>query len=165
LGARRQEDGTMTETQVQDLFRKAIAGNDADAMSEGLQLLLGLDASGGLSAEREYLLRRPDFVMEMPQSGERIRGRDAMRELQRRFPGGVGPSVALRRVVGGARVWVIESSADYGEDHWQVVVIFEFDDEGLIAKETRYYTRAFEAPEWRADLVETMDDGEGSATS
>ena len=99
--------------------------------------------------------------MEMPQSGERIRGRDAMRELQRRFPGG-GPSVVLRRVVGGGRVWVLESSADYGDDPWQVIVIFEFDDEGLIAKETRYYTHPFEAPEWRADLVESMDDSDGS---
>lgn len=153
----------MTDANVQDLFRQGIAANDALAMREGLELLLGLDAARGLSAEREYELRRPDFVMEMPQSGERIRGRDAMRELQRRFPGG-GPSVVLRRVVGGDRVWVLESHADYGDDPWQVIVIFEFDDEGLIAKETRYYTHAFEAPEWRADLVESMDPGEGSAT-
>jgi hypothetical protein len=151
----------MTDSDVQGLFRRAIETNDAPAMREGLKLLLGLDDARGLSAEREYELRRADFVMEMPQSGERIRGRDAMRELQRRFPGG-GPSVVLRRVVGGGRVWVLESSADYGDDPWQVMVIFEFDDKGLIAKETRYYTHPFEAPEWRADLVEPMDDGDGS---
>jgi hypothetical protein len=29
-----------------------------------------------LSAEAEYELRHPDYVMEMPQSGERIRGSD-----------------------------------------------------------------------------------------
>ena len=29
-----------------------------------------------LSAEAEYELRHPDYVMEMPQSGERIRGRE-----------------------------------------------------------------------------------------
>jgi hypothetical protein len=147
----------MTDVEVQDLFRRAIATNDAAAMRQGLELLLGLDDAKGLSPEREYLQRRPDFVMEMPQSGERIRGRDDMRELQRRFPGGVGPSVALRRVVGAGRVWVIEASADYGDDPWKTVLIFEFDEEGLIEKETRYYTRAFEAPEWRADLVEAMD--------
>jgi hypothetical protein len=152
----------MSDPQVQELFQRAIASNDAETMAEGLKLLLGLEGAQGLSAEREYLLRRPDFVMEMPQSGERIRGRDAMRELQRRFPGG-GPSVVLRRVVGGARVWVLESYADYGDDPWRVVVIFEFDDEGLIAKETRYYTRAFEAPQWRADLVESMEADLGGA--
>jgi hypothetical protein len=147
----------MTDVQVQDLFRKAIADDDTAAMSRGLKLLLGLDNSGGgLSAEHEYQLRRPDFVMEMPQSGERIRGRDAMRELQRRFPGG-GPSVVLRRVVGAGRVWVVEARNDYQGDVWHVVVIFEFDSDGMIAKETRYYPRAIDAPEWRADLVERME--------
>ena len=105
----------MTEqTQVQRaLFRTAIASDDAEGDERGgCDCLLGLEGAEGLSAPGEYLLRRPDFVMEMPQSGERIRGRDAMRDLQRRFPGGVGPSVVLRRVVGGARVRVLESRAD-----------------------------------------------------
>jgi hypothetical protein len=31
---------------------------------------------GPLDAEREYELRHEDFVIDMPQSGERIRGRD-----------------------------------------------------------------------------------------
>src|ERR687890_717856 len=39
-----------------------------------------------LSAEAEYELRHPDYVMEMPQSGERIRGRDAMRAFQEAYP-------------------------------------------------------------------------------
>ncbi|HSK35169.1 MAG TPA: hypothetical protein VLA80_00370 [Actinomycetota bacterium] len=34
-----------------------------------------------LSAEAEYELRHPDYVMEMPQSGERIRGPENMRAL------------------------------------------------------------------------------------
>jgi hypothetical protein len=152
----------MSDPDVQELFRTAITTNDATLMQRGLELLLGLDDAKGLSPEREYLLRRPDFVMEMPQSRERVRGRDAMRELQRNYPGG-GPSVVLRRVVGAERVWVIEADSRYGDDPWQIVVIFEFDDAGLIAKETRYYTRAFEAPAWRADLVETMGEDGGSA--
>ncbi len=147
----------MEEPHVQDLFRKGITTNDTLAISQGLEMLLGLDEARGLSAEREFELRRPDFVMEMPQSGERVRGRDAMRELQRNYPAG-GPSVVLRRVVGAGRVWVVEANSHYGDDPWQIVVIFEFDEDGLIAKETRYYTRAFDAPEWRAHLVEKMDD-------
>lgn len=147
----------MDGPQVQDLFRRAIAENDAAAMRQGLEMMLGISDSGGLSSEREHELRRPDFVMEMPQSGERIRGRDAMRELQRRFPGGVGPSVELRSVLGGDRVWVVQGKADYGDDPWHVVLIVELDGEGIIAKETRYYTQALEAPGWRADLVEPMD--------
>jgi len=38
-----------------------------------------------LSAEAEYEMRHEDFVMEMPQSGERIRGRENMRAFQRSF--------------------------------------------------------------------------------
>lgn len=94
--------------------------------------------------------------MEMPQSRERLRGRDAMRKLQEAFPG-PPPSMTLRRVVGAGRVWVAEALSDYGEDPWHVVVIFELDDEGLIARETRYYTGVLEAPDWRAELMETMD--------
>jgi hypothetical protein len=151
----------MGEPQVRELFRTAIATNDAAAMRAGLELLLGISGSG-LSPEREHELRRPDFVMEMPQSGERVRGRDAMRQLQERFPVPGGPAVTLRRVVGGHRVWVVEAAADYGDDPWLVVVIFELDDTGLIARETRYYTQRLDAPEWRAGLVEAMDESTGA---
>jgi hypothetical protein len=35
-----------------------------------------------LSAEVEYEIHHEDYVMKMPQSGERIRGREKMREFQ-----------------------------------------------------------------------------------
>ena len=39
-----------------------------------------------LSAQEEYELRHQDYVMEMPQSGESIRGREKMREFQEAYP-------------------------------------------------------------------------------
>ena len=39
-----------------------------------------------LSLEEEYEIRHEDYVMEMPQSGERIRGRQKMREFQEAYP-------------------------------------------------------------------------------
>ena len=39
-----------------------------------------------LSPEEEYEIRHEDYVMEMPQSGERIRGREKMREFQEAYP-------------------------------------------------------------------------------
>ena len=54
-------------------------------MREGIECLFGLTGDG-LSPEAEYWLRNEDYVMEMPQSGERIRGRDAMRAMQEAFP-------------------------------------------------------------------------------
>jgi len=72
-----------------------------------------------LSAEAEYELRDPDYVMEMPQSGERIRGRDNMRAFQEAYPD--PPTIQPRR-------------------------------------DTRYYAEPFEAPAWRAQWVEPMED-------
>jgi hypothetical protein len=57
-----------------------------------------------LSAEAEYELRHPDYVMEMPQSGERIRGRDNMRAFQEAYPNPPtitpAPNGRVRRGVG-----------------------------------------------------------------
>jgi hypothetical protein len=39
-----------------------------------------------LSAEAEYEMRHQDYAMEMPQSGERIRGREKMRLFQEVYP-------------------------------------------------------------------------------
>jgi hypothetical protein len=66
-----------------------------------------------LSAEAEYELRHPDYVMEMPQSGERIRGRDNMRAFQEAYPN--PPTIQPRRVVGSGDVWVVEARSDYGD--------------------------------------------------
>jgi hypothetical protein len=107
-----------------------------------------------MSAEEEYELRHPDFVMEMPQSGERIRGREKMRSMQENYPG--PPSIQLRRVVGAGDVWVIEAQSDYDGRIYHVVVIVEFSD-GKILRETRYYADPFDAPEWRAEWVESME--------
>ena len=107
-----------------------------------------------LSAEAEYKLRHEDFVMEMPQSGERIRGRKKMREFQEAYP--TPPTIHLRRVIVREGLWVIEGVNDYGEGQvFTVVVIFELRD-GKIWRDTRYYAEPFEAPRWRANLVERM---------
>jgi hypothetical protein len=50
-----------------------------------------------LSAQEEYELRHEDYVMEMPQSGESIRGRQRMRQFQEAYP--TPPSIQLRRVL------------------------------------------------------------------
>lgn len=144
----------MDAAQVQDLFRQAAASDDAAAMRQGLEGMLGADGPG-LSPEREYAVRRPDVVIEMPQSRERIRGRDALLTMQQMFPA-PAPSITLRNVTGGRHVWVAEADIDYGADRSQAVLILELDSHGLIARETRYYPQPFEAPAWRAELVEAM---------
>jgi SnoaL-like domain len=108
-----------------------------------------------LSAAAEYNVRHEDYVMEMPQSGERIRGRDKMREFQEAYP--TPPTIQLRRVIVREGLWVIEGVNDYGGGRvFSVVLIFELRD-GKIWRDTRYYAEPFEAPQWRAQLVERME--------
>src|SRR5215212_9099034 len=111
-----------------------------------------------LSAEAEYEIRHEDYVMEMPQSGERIRGRENMREFQETFADHSNPpTIRLHRVVVREGLWILEGVNDYGEGQvFTVVAIFELRD-GKVWRDTRYYAEPFEAPEWRAQLVERME--------
>ena len=144
----------MSESEVLDLFRRAVADDDPVAMRAGLDRVLGLTSGTGLSAEEEYRVRHPDYVLEMPQSGERIRGREAMRAMQEAFP--TPPQLTVRRVVGAGRVWVLEGVNDYGGDVWHVALVLEFDADGRIVRDTRYYAQPVEPPAWRAPWVEPL---------
>ena len=98
----------------------------------------------------EYEERHQDYLVEFPQSGERL-DRDGLRRLQETFPGGVGPKIELLRLTGGGDVWIGESHIHYpdGTDVYGVSRI-EFRD-GKMWRETRYYAEPFEVPAWRAD--------------
>jgi hypothetical protein len=144
----------MDASQVQALFRQAVARDDAAAFRQGLEGFLGTDGAG-LSPAREYEVRRPDVVIDIPQSGERFRGRDSIRTMQEIWPE-PAPVITVRKVTGGGHAWVAEADTSYAGDPGQSVVMFELDSDGLITAETRYYTQPFEAPAWRAGLVEAI---------
>jgi hypothetical protein len=108
-----------------------------------------------LSAEEEYQIRHEDYTLEMPQSGERIRGREKMRAFQEAYPD--PPSIEIRRVLVREGLWVVEGVNDYGGGQiYDVVLIVELRD-GKWWRDTRYYANPFEAPEWRAQWVERME--------
>jgi hypothetical protein len=115
--------------------------------------LYGGKGDVGLSPEEEYNVRHQDYVMEMPQSGERIRGREKMREFQEAYPN--PPTMQLRRVIVRDGLWVVEIVSDYGGRIYRPVLIIELRD-GKMFRDTRYYSEPFEAPEWRARWVERM---------
>ena len=137
---------------VLELFRRAIATDAPTTMREALELLFS--GAHGLSASDEYELRHEDYVMEMPQSGERIIGRDRMRAMQESFPG-PPPSIRINRVTGAQRSWLIEAESDYGDgDTWHVVLAMEFAPDGRMLSETRYYAKDFDPPAWRAAFTD-----------
>jgi len=120
------------------------------------EIIEGLFGDGvlKLDAQAEHDLRHEDYEMEMPQSGERIVGREKMRQFQEAYPN--PPRAVLRRITGSGTVWVMEATSDYGEGGtFHVADIIEFRD-GKILKETRYYAEPFEAPAWRAEWVEKI---------
>ena len=116
-----------------------------------------------LDPEEEYDARHPeDFVLEMPQSGERIRGRERMRRFQESYST-LSPSepmrrIRLRRVLVKEDLWVVEGVADYdddGQEALNVVLILELRD-GKMWRDRWYFAGSFEAPQWRAQWVERM---------
>jgi hypothetical protein len=85
-----------------------------------------------------------DYTMEWPQSGERLRGRQKMREFQEANAGSRPPR-RLRRVLVREGLWVVEGVVDYGGGREvDFVLILELRD-GKVFRETRYYADPFEA--------------------
>lgn len=97
---------------------------------------------------------RDDAVIEWPQSGERIVGAANRRAIYGSFP--QLPRITRRRLTGEGDLWVLEADLDYGDgEPFQTVFVFELRD-GLIAKETAYWSKPFPAPQWRAAWVERI---------
>jgi hypothetical protein len=102
-------------------------------------------------------VRHPDdYVMEMPQSGERFRGRENMRAFQEAHP--TPPSsIQLRRVLVKEGLWIVEVVIDYGSGQvFDAVLILELRD-GKMWRDRWYFAEQFEAPQWRVQWVERMD--------
>jgi SnoaL-like domain len=116
-----------------------------------------------LDPEEEYDARHPeDYVLEMPQSGERIRGREMMRRFQESYstlsPTDPMRRIRLRRVLVREDLWVVEGIADYDDEReaLNVVLILELRD-GKMWRDRWYFAGPFEAPEWRAQWVESKE--------
>ena len=96
-----------------------------------------------------------DAVVEWPQSGERIVGRQACTLVYKNYPGG-SPSYELRRISGSGDLFVVEAIGQYGPDKSYMTSIVEFRD-GQIVKQTDYFASPFEAPGWRSQWVDRME--------
>jgi hypothetical protein len=96
-----------------------------------------------------------DSVLEYPQSGERIVGGESRRGVYGAFPS--LPRVDARRIRASGDLVVVEARLDYGDGgDWRGVFVFELRD-GLIARETAYFTQPFEAADWRSQWVQRAE--------
>jgi hypothetical protein len=119
----------------------------------------------------------PDFVQEIPQSGERIVGVDNFRNVVKNLPGG-GPGLQISEdpyFAGSPEHYVmtptfnvvkVQDSGDEitsyvrlkypdGSD-WYVVTFSSYKD-GKMVKRVDFYAPFFEPPPWRADWAEKID--------
>jgi ketosteroid isomerase-like protein len=127
---------------VIEKFRKAFEAGDLESLSQAIDTAAS-----------------DDFVEEWPQSGERIRGKATVKQINEGYSGATGtaPRMKLRRIVGEGDVQVIEGTIDYGDGTpVNYVGIAEF-NAGKLSKMTEYFASPFEAPAWRADFVERME--------
>ena len=111
-------------------------------------------ASDANDFEIEHDIYREDAVLEYPQSGERIRGRDNIQASRVAQPN--SKRFTVRRIVGAGDLWVTEFVLRYDGVPSYTVSIMEFRGD-KVARETQYFADPFEASPARAQYVERMD--------
>ncbi len=97
-------------------------------------------------------LLHPDVVYELPQSRERIRGRERYLQFNRDYPSEwhLRAKVVLADQTDGCVWfdWVV------GDEQADGVVFFSFDGEGLITRVTDFWPEPYDPPSGREQLVE-----------
>ena len=122
-------------------------------------------------------LVHPDFVEEMPQSGESIRGWKNMRAMLESYPGAEGsapgsvedadfveaperfavtPAYTLVRVDGSGDLHVITARIRYPDGSWWRAVFHARLKDGKLWRTTSYYAPEFDPPAWRSQWVERV---------
>ena len=109
------------------------------------------EASDASDFNVEHEIYRDDAVLDYPQSGERIRGRQYIAKSRTVQPN--KKRFTVRRMIGGGDLWVTEFVLTYDGIPSYVVSIMEFRD-GLVAHETQYFADRFDPAPSRAHLVE-----------
>lgn len=111
-------------------------------------------ASDADDFEAEHRIYADDAVLEYPQSGERIRGRQAILASRRAQPD--RKRFDLRRILGAGDLWTSELVLRYDDRPFHVVSIMEFEG-GRVVRETQYFAEPFEPGPSRAQWVERME--------
>jgi SnoaL-like domain len=107
-------------------------------------------ASDANDFKAEHQIYREDAVLEYPQSGERISGRQNIQESRAAQPN--RKRFAVRRIVGAGDLWVTELVITYDARPSYTVSIMEFRD-GKVVRETQYFGDPFEPGPSRAQWV------------
>ena len=96
-----------------------------------------------------------DFILEWPQSSERIHGRDNFVAVNQEYPAHGQWRFRINRIVGNETEAVSDVSVTDGVQTARAIT-FSTVRAGRIAKQVEYWPEEYEAPENRRHLVEIM---------
>jgi hypothetical protein len=103
------------------------------------------EAANRRDIARMDALHSEDVIVDLPQSGERIRGRAKTTELRTSYPAKV--HFKTRRIIGSGDVWVWEGTISYNDGPpLDRVAVPEFLN-GRLTHETHYFGEPSAAPE------------------
>ncbi len=97
-----------------------------------------------------------DFVLEWPQSKERIRGAERFVRMNAEYPAHGRWQFTIHRIVGNEREAVSDVDITDGVQHARAITFFEVAD-GRVRRITEFWPEPYDAPAGRAHLVERMD--------
>jgi limonene-1,2-epoxide hydrolase len=95
------------------------------------------------------------FVLDWPQSGERIRGRENFIAVNEHYPAAGRWRFSVQRLIADEQEVVTEVLVTDGVTTAQAITFSEVRD-GKIAHQTEYWPDPFQAAAWRAEWVERM---------
>jgi ketosteroid isomerase-like protein len=125
----------MNPKELIELFWKTMQGNDFYAVGA---------------------LLHDDFVLNWPQSGERIRGRDNFAALNTAYPAEGKWTFTVNSILAEGDQVVSDVSVSDGKRHDRAIT-FSTVRNGRIWRQVEFWPEPFEAPAWRAGWVEEVD--------
>ncbi len=102
----------------------------------------------------EHKIYADHAILDYPQSGERIRGRERIQASRAAQPS--KKRFSVRRILGCGGLWISELILTYDERPSYVVSVMEFEG-GEVVHETQYFGDPFEPGPSRAQWAERMD--------
>ncbi len=98
----------------------------------------------------------PEFVLEWPQSKERIRGAERFARMNQEYPAHGRWQFSINRLVGGVSEAVSDVTVTDGVQVARAISFFTV-AEGKIARLVEFWPEPYAAPSNRAHLVEVME--------
>lgn len=97
-----------------------------------------------------------DFILDWPQSGERIRGRDNFVAVNEHYPAAGRWQFAVHRLVADSGMVVTDVTVTDGVQMGRAITFSELRD-GWIVRQVEYWPEPFEAAAWRRPWTEKIE--------